>query len=502
MKSPFYCQIIVITILCSYPKCFTFATNSSTSPVVDYQPRHVHLSSGEDSETLIVTWSTLDKTNQSIVLIGVEELSEQVSGTSRIFVDSGELKAFQFIHTVIIKHLIPNQYYMYSVGSDLGWSPSYEMKTLKAGSDWSPVIAMFGDMGNENAVSLPHLQKGALENDFDMIIHVGDFAYDMYEENGSRGDVFMEQIEPIATRVPYMTCPGNHEMHYNFSNYKARFGNSMPGDEGRMFYTFTVGPVRFFSVSTEYYYYYLEDGMVYKQYAWLQQQLKKANSKEEREKHPWLVVFGHRPMYCSNTDHDDCTKYETKTRVGFAPFYQTGLEKLLYDYGVDLAVWAHEHSYERLLPIYNRTIMSGANPNEPYTNPGATVHITSGSAGCREDHSPFVPDPPEWSVFRSPDYGYTIMQASNKTHLNIRQISVEQDNKVIDQFWIIKDKHQSFKDPISAVHHFDPLYLYNLEFVLVFIKVLILMLMLACLYVLFRSHIKYLAYRNYVYSRV
>ena len=44
---------------------------------------------------------------------------------------------------------------------------------------------------------------------FDAIIHVGDFAYDMYENNGERGDLFMEQIEPIASTVPYMTCPGN-----------------------------------------------------------------------------------------------------------------------------------------------------------------------------------------------------------------------------------------------------------------------------------------------------
>ena len=46
-------------------------------------------------------------------------------------------------------------------------------------------------------------------------------AYDMAEENGGRGDVFMEQIEPIASVVPYMVCPGNHEHHYNFSHYKA-----------------------------------------------------------------------------------------------------------------------------------------------------------------------------------------------------------------------------------------------------------------------------------------
>ena len=82
------------------------------------------------------------------------------------------------------------------------------MKTLGEGTDWSPTIALFGDMGNENAVSLPFLQRGAGEGMFDAIIHVGDFAYDMYENNGERGDLFMEQIEPIASTVPYMTCPG------------------------------------------------------------------------------------------------------------------------------------------------------------------------------------------------------------------------------------------------------------------------------------------------------
>ena len=58
---------------------------------------------------------------------------------------------------------------------------------------------------------------------YDMILHIGDFAYDMFNENGERGDEFMRQIEPIAAYVPYMTCPGNHEYAYNFSHYKFRF---------------------------------------------------------------------------------------------------------------------------------------------------------------------------------------------------------------------------------------------------------------------------------------
>lgn len=38
-----------------------------------------------------------------------------------------------------------------------------------------------------------------------------------------------------------------------------------------------------------------------------------------RKKRPWIVVFGHRPMYCSNSNHKDCTHHETITRVGL-PF--------------------------------------------------------------------------------------------------------------------------------------------------------------------------------------
>ena len=30
-----------------------------------------------------------------------------------------------------------------------------------------------------------------------------------------------DKVEPVASMVPYMTCPGNHEWHYNFSNYRS-----------------------------------------------------------------------------------------------------------------------------------------------------------------------------------------------------------------------------------------------------------------------------------------
>lgn len=40
---------------------------------------------------------------------------------------------------------------------------------------------------------------------------MGDFAYNLEDDNAKVGDEFMRQIEPIAAYVPYLVTPGNHE---------------------------------------------------------------------------------------------------------------------------------------------------------------------------------------------------------------------------------------------------------------------------------------------------
>lgn len=81
---------------------------------------------------------------------------------------------------------------------------------------------------------------------------------------------------------------------------------------------------------------------------------------------------------------------------------------------------------------------------EPYTNPGAPVHIVTGSAGCQEGREPFPAKIPAWSAFHSRDYGYTRMKAHNTTHLHFEQISVDKIGAPIDAFWIVKDKHEAY----------------------------------------------------------
>ena len=154
----------------------------------------------------------------------------------------------------------------------------------------------------------------------------------------------------------------------------------MPGDSENMFYSFNVGPVHFISVSTEYYY-FLNYGfkMLVKQYNWLVADLEEAAKPENRAKQPWIVLVGHRPMYCTTKDKDDCSKRTTFTRVGLPPHGLFGMEELLMRFNVDLAIWAHEHDYERFWPMYDYKVLNGS-LEQPYVNPRGPVQLITGSA--------------------------------------------------------------------------------------------------------------------------
>uniref|UniRef100_A0A646QDP2 Purple acid phosphatase n=1 Tax=Hemiscolopendra marginata TaxID=943146 RepID=A0A646QDP2_9MYRI len=412
--------------------------------VVSLQPQQIHLSYGANEKEIIVTWITFQPTNQSLVEYGRKFLTDVVEGNSTVFEDGGTEHRTMFIHRVRLQNLKTGKKYIYHCGSNYGWSALFSFKTRASGSDWSPNLAVFGDLGNQNAQSLPRLQKEAQIGLFDAVLHIGDFAYDMDIDNARVGDEFMRQIEPIAAYVPYMTCVGNHENAYNFSNYANRF--SMPTEDGinNFFYSWNIGPAHIVSFSTEYYF-YLEYGwqQIIEQYKWLENDLKEANEPANRAKQPWIITMGHRPMYCSNNDSDDCTRYESIIRTGIPVIHEFGLEDLFYKYGVDLELWAHEHSYERLWPIYNRTVYNGSNDN-PYTNPKAPVHIITGSAGCWSKHDPFTEPAQSWSAFRSTDYGYTRMTIINSTHLFLQQISDDKGGAIIDKVMLIKDNHGSW----------------------------------------------------------
>ena len=60
-------------------------------------------------------------------------------------------------------------------------------------------------------------------------------------------------------------------------------------------FSYDHGGVHFASVSTEHDY-----SIGSPQWQWLQSDLRKAAAPAQRVRVPWIVVVGHRPMYCSD----------------------------------------------------------------------------------------------------------------------------------------------------------------------------------------------------------
>ncbi len=89
--------------------------------------------------------------------------------------------------TSIVKEFLLSDYH---VGSDLGWSDLFWFRTFpsfdglaspsSSSSSWKATFAVYGDLGNANAQSLPRLQRETQEGMYDLVMHVGDFAYDLH----------------------------------------------------------------------------------------------------------------------------------------------------------------------------------------------------------------------------------------------------------------------------------------------------------------------------------
>jgi acid phosphatase type 7 len=78
------------------------------------------------------------------------------------------------------------------------------------------------------------------------------------------------------------------------------------------FYSFNIGSAHIISFSTEFYY-MIEYGwqQIQVQYEWLESDLKEAAKPENRAIRPWIITLGHRPMYCTTDNDDDCTHNES-----------------------------------------------------------------------------------------------------------------------------------------------------------------------------------------------
>lgn len=86
--------------------------------------------------------------------------------------------------------------YQYQVGSDIGgWSQAYTFMAKRDFSqlDATPQILIFGDLGTgEEIVDTVSRLSSEIQNfEHDVVIHLGDIAYDLEDDDGRNGDDFL-----------------------------------------------------------------------------------------------------------------------------------------------------------------------------------------------------------------------------------------------------------------------------------------------------------------------
>merc|ERR1719223_1263466 len=257
----------------------------------------------------------------------------------------------------------------------------------------------------------------------------------------------MRSIEQLAAYVPYMVSHGNHEDgRESLAHYVERFRSQPANAEpttfatangettNTLYFSWDAGLVHYVSISTELWF-GVSDGKVTKNTLldWLKKDLETAN--RNRKAVPWIVVQGHRSVYCSCDG--DC--------VGDAETIRNDLEEIFMDYGVDFFMNGHEHNYERSFPIYK------GKSDRSNMDPKAPIYIVSGAAGSREMHEPFTREQPSWSAFRSNTFGYSILWVHNATHVHWQQVSTDPTSfplssygSIIDDAWIVQHSHGPF----------------------------------------------------------
>ncbi|ONI30943.1 hypothetical protein PRUPE_1G283200 [Prunus persica] len=361
-----------------------------------------------------------------------------------------------FIHGAVMTRLKKGVRYYYKVGSDNGgWSKTHSFVSRNGDSDETTAF-MFGDMGtatpyatfyrtqDESISTVKWILRDieALGDKPAFVSHIGDISY-------ARGyswlwDQFFSQIEPLASKLPYHVCIGNHEYDWPLQPWKPEWASmygkdgggecgvpyslkfNMPGNSSEptgtgapatrnLYYSFDVGSVHFVYISTE-----TNFVQGSKQLEFIKRDLEAV----DRRKTPFVVVQGHRPMYTTSNERGDAPLREKMLEH---------LEPLFVKNNVTLALWGHVHRYERFCQLNNFTCGSVG-----------PVHVVIGMAGQdwqpiwepRPDHltDPIYPQP-ERSLYRGGEFGYTRLVAT-KQKLTLSYVG-NHDGKVHDTLEIL-----------------------------------------------------------------
>ncbi|EGC38724.1 hypothetical protein DICPUDRAFT_86395 [Dictyostelium purpureum] len=409
-------------------------------------PQSIKIAFSQSIDQIRITWYTEDISEAPVILYNTQLFSPEKDSSLAV---QGEVISYKsedsnFVghpNTAVIEGLSDFTTYYYCVGDkSVGvYSQIYNFTTgitSNIGQFESFTLAFYGDMGFGGVglqSDFPTINNVLSRDDISFIIHVGDIAYaDLGASTELTGNQtiwngFLESITPLATHLPYMTCPGNHDLFYDDLSVYSRTWQMPTDKDSDTWYSFDYNGVHFVGFSSEHDYTPLSP-----QFAWLENELK-----TYRQSNPdgWLVAYSHRPFYCSaiwdwcdDTPSDSITHHNDS--LGKETFNL--IEDLLYQYNVDLYLAGHQHAEEYSVPVYK-----GKNTGS-FDEPKATVHITVGTGGNADGSIAGWQSRPTWAGGeRTVSPGFAMLTFYNSTSLGYKFVA-NVNNTIIDEFTLTK----------------------------------------------------------------
>lgn len=409
--------------------------------LLPYAPEQVRLSFKDsnpvgNATAMSVGWVTLQQTPDVVVEwwpSGSTSLKSTNNASWNTYQHGGWIGV---IHNATMSSLTANTAYTYRVGSDaLGWSQEFTFTTLplNIGTPERPLrVIGIADMGWGEAAqdTIARIQAMVNNGTVDFVIHPGDIGY--ADGNEAWWDVFGREMQPITSRIPYMTVIGNHEsIWWNGTGYKERWfrpeaGGDAPSDA--TFYQLNVGPVTFMMLDTETAWNTADYGQA--QLNWMQTAFTDARSNGQL-----IFAAHHRPFYCSATAVVDCTTLAENLRTQAELLYKTT--------GVSTVMCGHIHNYERTFPVFGNV----TDVNSSYTNTADPYYIVNGAGGNREGISGFYTASNLWSAVRLTTVGYTVLEfvrSGTQDTFNMRFIESASE-QLLDQVILTKEVTTSLR---------------------------------------------------------
>lgn len=336
-------------------------------------PDHIVLNFGKDPATqMAVSWRTDTSVKKGYAEIAIASAAPRFWRNAETYeatttkMDASHIKTAEVIshyHSVMFEGLQPDTLYAYRVGDGEKWSEWIQFRT--ASNQQKPFSFLYvGDAQNYILELWSRLIREGYRKapDASFIVHAGDLVNDAHSER--QWHEWFTAGGWIHSMLPSVPVVGNHEYEpYNDEEdqldiehlsiqWKHQFNLPQNGPEGfeEMVYYLDYQDVRI---------------MVLNSYVNPEAQVKWIESVLKNNKKKWTIVSYHHPMFSASAGRDN-----KSLREYWKPLFD--------EYGVDLALQGHDHSYARgRVTPYEENIIDGLNRLDK----SGTVYVVSVSGG-------------------------------------------------------------------------------------------------------------------------